>query len=128
VSRGTAFGDFNNDGRTDILVSTLRGSPILLRNDCAPAAHWLQLRLRASWGNPQAVGATVSLTAGRLTQRRTVRTGGSFASSSDLRPLFGLGSATRIDELRIRWPSGQITVLRGLQADQSVAVEEPRRS
>src|SRR5205085_4201667 len=90
VNRGAAFGDFNNDGRTDILVSTLRGAPILLRNDCAPAAHWLQLRLRASLGNPQAVGATVTLTAGGLTQRRGVRTGGSFASSSDLRPLVGL--------------------------------------
>jgi hypothetical protein len=127
VSRGAAFGDFNNDGRTDILVSTLRGPPMLLRNDCAPAAHWLQLRLHASWGNPQAVGATITLTAGGVTQRRVVRTGGSFASSSDLRPLFGLGAATRADTVRIRWPSRQETVLRDVPADQSLAVDEPRR-
>src|SRR5262249_10017573 len=97
VSRGAALGDFNNDGRTDSLVSTLRGTPMLLRNDCAPSAHWLQLRLRAARGNPQAVGAVVTLTAGGLTQRRDVRAGGSYASSNDLRPLFGLGTATRVD-------------------------------
>jgi hypothetical protein len=127
VSRGTAFGDFNNDGRTDFLDSTLRGPPILLRNDCAPAAHWLQLRLRASWGNPQAVGATIRVTAGTVTQRRVVRTGGSFASSSDLRPLFGLGAARRAEEVHIHWPSGQETELHGVPADQSIEIHEPRR-
>jgi hypothetical protein len=128
VSRGAAFGDFNNDGRTDILVSTLRGPPLLLRNDCAPNAHWLRVRLRPAWGNPQAVGATVTLTAGGLTQRRDIRTGGSYASSSDLRPLFGLGNATRVDLLRVRWPSGRATELRGVDVDREVVVEEARQS
>jgi hypothetical protein len=124
VSRGAAFGDFNNDGRTDILVSTLRGAPMLLRNDTAPHAHWLQLRLQAARGNPQAVGATITLTAGSLTQRRDVRTGASYASSSDLRPLFGLGAATRVDRLKVRWPSGRETVLQGLPVDQLLEVRE----
>jgi hypothetical protein len=126
VSRGAAFGDFNNDGRIDILVSTLRGSPMLLRNGCAPDAHWLQLQLHAAWGNPQAIGATVTVTANGITQRRDVHSGGSYASSSDLRPLFGLGAATHVDRLTIRWPSGKQTVLRDVAANQSLRVEEGR--
>jgi hypothetical protein len=125
VSRGTAFGDFDNDGRTDILVSTLRGAPILLKNDCQPQAHWLGLRLRATWGNPQAVGAVVTLTAGGRTQRRDVRAGGSYAASNDPRPLFGLGDATRVERLQVRWPSGRETVRRDLPADQYLEVVEP---
>ena len=100
---------------------------MLLRNDCASDAHWLQLQLHAAWGNPQAIGATVILTAHGLTQRRDVRSGGSYASSSDLRPLFGLGAATRADEITIRWPSGRKTMLRNVPADQRLQVDEPGR-
>jgi hypothetical protein len=100
---------------------------MLLRNDCAPEAHWLQLQLHAAWGNPQAIGATVTLTANGITQCREVRSGGSYASSSDLRPLFGLGSASRVDRLTIRWPSGQETVLRNVPANELLRIDEPRR-
>ncbi len=125
VGRGTAFGDLFNDGHTDIIVSALRSHPLALKNECAPDAHWLELDLRASWGNPQAIGAHVWLTAGGTTQRRDVKTGGSYASASDIRPLFGLGSHTQVDELKIKWPSGQTTVIKGPPIDRILNIHEP---
>lgn len=124
VSRGAAFGDLFNRGQTDVLVNVLRGEPLLLRNDCAPAAHWLELDLRAAWGNPQAIGARVLLTAGGITQRRDVLTGRSYASASDPRPLFGLGRLTRVDEVKVVWPSGQTTSLHEPPIDRILRVEE----
>ncbi|MCA1595476.1 MAG: CRTAC1 family protein, partial [Chloroflexi bacterium] len=126
VSRGVAFGDLFNNGRTDILVNTLRDHPILLRNEWVPENHWLTLQLHASWGNPQAVGATVYLTSGKTTQRRDVRAGGSYASFSDLRPHFGLGASPGPVTVAIRWPSGRKTVLNHPQIDSIVQVFEPK--
>jgi hypothetical protein len=125
VSRGVAFGDYDNDGDTDILVCNLRESPLLLRNDSPPRGCYLQLNLKASWGNPQAIGSTVTVKTGSLTQRRDVRTCGSYASSNDVRPLFGLGKAERVDEVRVRWTSGRETVLHDVKADQLLQVKEP---
>jgi len=127
VSRGVALGDYDNDGDVDVLVCNLRETVQLLRNDSPPRGHYLQLHLKASWGNPQAVGATVTVKTGSLTQRRDVRAGGSYASSNDVRPLFGLGKSERVDELRIQWASGQETVLREVKADQLLEVKEPPR-
>jgi len=125
VSRGVAFGDLFNTGRTDILINTLRGRPVLLRNDVAPENHWLTLHLHAAWGNPQAVGATVLLRSAGVAQRRDVHTGGSYASSSDMRPHFGLGKASTVDELQVHWPSGRITTLHNLNVDRILEVSEP---
>jgi hypothetical protein len=125
VSRGAAFGDLFNDGRTHIVVNVLRGKPLLLKNECAPGANWLELDLRPSWGNPQAIGARVRLTAGGVTQRRDVKTGGSYASSSDPRPLFGLGAATQVDEVTVRWSSGQTTTIKGPPINRILRVDEP---
>ncbi len=128
VSRGAAFGDLFNRGRTDIVVSVLRGKPLVLRNDCAPSARWIGLDLRASRGNPHAIGAKVWLTAGGVTQYREVKTAGSYASASDSRLLFGLGQNTRVDELKIRWTDGQITTLKEPPLDRYHRIEEPPRS
>jgi hypothetical protein len=124
VSRGAAFGDLFNDGRTHVVVNVLRGQPLVLKNECAPNAHWLELDLHAASGNPQAIGARIQLKAGGLMQRRDVKTCGSYASSSDPRPLFGLGTATQVDELVIRWPSGQTTKMKGPPIDRVVRIDE----
>ena len=106
-SRGTAIGDFDNDGDLDILINNLEGEPTLLRNDGANrAGHWLELRLI---GNPDqktprdAIGTTVFCTAGGRRMRGEVASGRSYISQSDLRVHFGLGRADRIDKLEIRW-------------------------
>ncbi len=125
VSRGVSFGDLFNRGRTDILVNVLREKPLALRNDCVAEANWIELDLHASWGNPQAIGAKVWATAGGVTQRRFVHTGGSYASSIDPRPLFGFGQNKTVDEIKIRWNSGQETVLKNPTLNQILRVEEP---
>jgi hypothetical protein len=125
VGRGTAFGDVDNDGRTDVIVSVLRGTPWYLHNEAAPNAGWLGVRLKAASGNPQGVGAKVWVRAGGVTQRRDVRAGGSYASTSDLRPLFGLGSNRTVDELRVDWPSGRTSTVKAPALNQYVTVEEP---
>jgi hypothetical protein len=125
VSRGAAFGDLFNDGHTDVVVNVLRGRPLLLKNEAAPEASWLELDLHAAWGNPQAIGAKVRLTAGGVTQRRDVKTCGSYASSNDPRPYFGLGTARTVDRIEIRWPSGQVTTKEGPPVNQILRIDEP---
>ena len=125
VSRGLAYGDMFNRGTTDVIINVLRDKPLFLKNDCAPKANWLQLELKASWGNPQAIGAKVWVTAGGRTMRRDVKTCGSYASSLDPRPLFGLGSVEKVDEVKIQWPSGQISTLPNPKINERLKVEEP---
>jgi len=128
VSRGAAFGDLFNSGHTDIVVNVLGDQPLLLKNECAPGAHWIELDLRASWGNPKAIGAKVWLTAGRHTQRRDVKTCGSYAASNDPRLLFGLGKTKSIDRIRIVWPSGQETIIKEQPIDRILRIDEPPQS
>lgn len=128
VSRGAAFGDLFNRGRTDIVVSVLRGEPLVWKNDCAPDAHWLEMELHARWGNPAGIGATVTVKSNGLVQKRVVRSAASFASSNDIRPLFGLGASARVEEVRVRWPSGKETVLVDPPIDRILPVEEERGS
>ncbi|MCC2669706.1 MAG: UnbV [Armatimonadetes bacterium] len=118
VARGAAFGDLENRGRTDIVVSAIRDRATHYRHEGTTAGHWIELELRAAKGNPQAVGAKVWLKSGGVTQQREVRAGSSYASSSDPRLLFGLGASGTIEELRIRWPNGAITTHPGLAVDQ----------
>jgi hypothetical protein len=106
-ARGAAFGDLFNDGHTDVVLNVMDSTPVLLRNAVKNSNHWLTLKLVGGPKIPRdAIGARVFVTAGGVRQRGDVFSGGSYASSSDQRLHFGLGSATNADKVEIFWPDG----------------------
>ena len=107
--RGLAVGDLFNDGKLDVVINVMDGHPVLLRNVSPDKNHWLELMLVGGPKSPRdAVGATVYLTANSMKQRADVVSGGSYASTSDPRPHFGLGPATKVDDIEVHWPSGKV--------------------
>jgi len=126
VSRGLAVGDLFNDGHIDVVVEDLDAEPMILRNRGIEANHWITFELQGSKSNRLAIGARVQLTAGKMTQTEEVRSGGSYLSQSDMRIHFGLGPATKVDAVEIRWPSGAVEKLAGkdLVADHFYSVLE----
>jgi hypothetical protein len=109
--RGMAIGDFDNDGDADVLTSNNGEPPLLLRNNGGNRNNWIGLQLIATKSNPAAVGATITWQAGTLKRTRLKTGGGSYLSSHDPREILGLGSATKIDFVEIRWPSGKVDKL-----------------
>ena len=89
-----------------------------------PGTHWISFELAGTKTNRLGIGARIKIIANGMTQTSDVRSGGSYLSQNDLRVHFGLGSATKVDELEIRWPSGAVDVLKNLAADQFYAVLE----
>jgi len=124
VGRGAATADFLNQGKLDLLVSVLDGSPVLLRNQGAHSAHWLRIKTVGSRSNRDGFGARVEVKSGNLTQSAEVRANSSFESASDSRLHFGLGAATHVDSITIRWPSGATDRLGRQDCDHEIAVEE----
>ncbi len=124
VGRGAAFGDFDNDGRVDVVINEMNATPSLLRSTTASQNHWVLVRLEGTKSNRAAIGARVTCVTGGLRQIDEVRSGGSFFSQNDLRLHFGLGSAQRIDLLEVRWPSGAVERIRDVGVDRVVVVRE----
>jgi hypothetical protein len=105
--RGAAFGDLFNDGKIDVVINPIEGPPVLLKNVHSDRHHWVELKLIGGPKSPRdAVGTTVYLTANGMRQRQDVLSGGSYVSTNDQRPHFGLGDATDAGTAEIRWPSG----------------------
>jgi hypothetical protein len=124
VARAAAAADFFNDGREDLLISVLDGSPLLFRNQSRPQGHWLRIKTVGVRSNRDGFGARVEAKAGALTQVAEVRANSSFESASDPRLHFGLGAANHVDSVVVRWPSGLIDRIGPQTADQELVIEE----
>jgi enediyne biosynthesis protein E4 len=122
--RGVAFGDIWNDGVIDALILNVGEPPTLLRNHLANGNHWVEFKLEGTKSNRAAIGSRLTIRAGKLVQFNEVRGGASYLSQNDLRLHFGLGSNTKIDNVKISWPSGLAEPLNNLAVDQIYTIEE----
>ena len=123
--RGSSFGDLNDDGFLDIVVTSLNENPRILQNSGDNGNHWLMVDLRGRASNRDAIGATVLLrTASGRTLLNHVSSTVGLMSSPDRRVHFGLGKEEDIESLEIRWPSGKLQVLKEIAPDRILRVEE----
>ncbi len=125
AGRGAAFGDLNNDGQTDVVIAVLDGAPVVLRNK-GTRNHWVGFLLRGSKANRDGIGAriTVTDTSGKK-QIFDVSTAGSYLSSNDRRVVAGLGTASGVSKVEVRWPSGNIQTIADPKIDRYLLVNEP---
>ena len=125
--RGLAVGDLDGDGRLDVVINNNDSRPSILRNVATPVGHWLALRLVgdvAKKSPRDAIGATVYVTTGKVRQRQDVISGGSYASQNDITLHFGLGAATSVDKIEIRWPDGSKEAIQVPSVDRKFTVVE----
>ncbi|MGB1718414.1 MAG: CRTAC1 family protein, partial [Candidatus Latescibacterota bacterium] len=124
VSRGAAFADYDGDGDTDVAVNNSGGPAALLRNDGGNTKGWLGIELVGLGANTNGLGAEVEVVVGKRTMVRQMRSGGSYLSSHDMRLLFGLDAAQKVDRVTVRWSSGKKQTLEQIAANQYVKIEE----
>lgn len=123
VSRGCAFGDFDNDGDLDILIMNQHEPPSLLRNDAPQENHWLKVRLEGTKSNRSAIGARVLVRYGGKVQAQAVLSQSSYMSANDPRLHFGLGKATTAD-IEVYWPAGGVEKFPAQAADRLITIRE----
>lgn len=124
VSRAAAFADYDNDGDMDVLVTNNGDRPQLFRNDGGNRNHWLEVRLIGTRSNRDGIGANVKIVVNGASQTDEAKGGMSYQAAHDPRLHFGLGNATRISVLNVSWPSGAVTKLTDVPADQCITIKE----
>jgi enediyne biosynthesis protein E4 len=122
--RGAAFGDVGNDGNVDVLLLNVGEAPTLLLNHGVAGNHRVEFRLMGTKSNRAAIGARVTVRAGKLVQFNEVRGGASYLSQNDLRLHFGLGKAAVMDSVEVLWPSGAVEKFTGVAADKIYTLVE----
>lgn len=122
--RGAAFGDLNNDGKIDIVVTILNGVPQLLMNRSPNHNHWIIVKLVGVVNNRDGLGTKVKITTTNGVQYNQATTAVGYNSSSDKRVYFGLGNATVVDRIELAWPTGVKQVLKNVKADQILTIVE----
>jgi hypothetical protein len=123
-SRGLAIGDLWNDGRISAVVSNMNAPPSLLVNEVRTANHWVAFHTVGTKSNRDGIGARIRMKAGARTFIDEVRSGSSFISNNDMRVHFGLGAATKIEWVEVRWPSGLLEKFENLSIDAIHTIKE----
>jgi hypothetical protein len=123
-SRGTAFGDFDNDGDIDVVVVNMNETPSLLRNDCHGGNNWIKVKCIGTKSNRSAIGTRIRVVTGKHSQINEVLSGSSYISQNDLRLHFGLGQARQADLIEVRWPLGLVESFKNVDANQLIVLQE----
>jgi hypothetical protein len=124
LGRGVAFADLDNDGDVDLAIANMNGTPQLFRNDLPGGRHWVTFRTVGRESNRDGMGTRITITAGGLRQVWEIKRTVGIYSCSDPRAHFGLGKASRIDTVTVRWPSGKVQELGQVAADRHYVIDE----
>ncbi len=120
--RGLAVGDLDNDGKPEVVITSIDDTPIVLRNTARTPNHWISIRLVNAGPNAFCIGAAVMIDAGGKTQIREIRSGGSYVSQNDLRAHFGLGSYGGKIDVKVQMPGGAVRTWKGVDIDRLVTL------
>ena len=124
ASRGAVFGDYDNDGDLDVLVTNINDTPDLLRNDMPPDSHWIGIKLVGEKSNRDGIGAKVTLQHGNTRLLREIKSGTSYLSQNPHRLFVGLGTTDHVDRVVVRWQSGMQDIIEDVKGNQWLTIQE----